>query len=240
MSISSDTLFEYLGLEDLSSEHIEDFLDKNIDKIVAGEMKRVLEEKLSQLQRNSHSGSLDGYEVQVEVYRREYKVFKKRVKLANIIVARVVASNHHQSLGINVFDILDSGRKRLPRKTGKKSFYVLPSLGDAHTRTKGPYWSVRTPMTNPFRAEPRLRSNNIYIDPNTGATTWPKMSRGPIRAVRARNFYRRALYIAEQRIRKSLKPILKKYYGKTQLHFFFYNDYEMQRFLSRSGVRRKR
>jgi hypothetical protein len=176
----------------------------------------------------SNAGSLNGYEaVPVEIGRA-----KVGTPLGDLIMLRfeivVQPPIWHRRVKVNVFKILDSGRKLLPRKgsspnpSGKKGrknkrkVYLLWSWEGERT-LKVPESRVRNEKTGrfsyvtgktfvaktPIRKEPRSVRTNVSKGELKGKAFFTK---GPLAAVPGRNLYQRVYKNIQKKLRAAGLP----------------------------------
>jgi hypothetical protein len=181
--------------------------------IASREMVKTLDRILADLVATSDSGSLGGYKAErFQMGGKRITLRRSGVKIpagAFLWAVTVIASEHHQALGLNVFNILDTGRKRLPVKAKDDSPYPLWGV---QTGARIPGGAVRQPsgrfgiaqpagdLLSAIRKEPRSVSRNIDLSQEPLSFTM-----GPIDEVAPLNLYKRAEKIARRRVR-SLFP----------------------------------
>ncbi len=175
-----------LGLD----QFVRNFLDSG-PKEAAELVRQELEIVLVGMQSKGNQRSLDGYSAIAYPAKGGTTTIvlpKSGLKLKGDFewIVTVEANKHHQSLGLNVFNILDTGRRRLPK--GR----IYPLWGTP-PRDQGFQGSV-------FRKEPREKGQK-------GA---PGFTSGPIKAVEPLNLYEKARAKADAKLggNKSLWAVI--------------------------------
>lgn len=178
-------------------------------EIVAEEFRRIL----VQLNENSIDKPFTGYSVTkvVTSKTRNYK------SLGTIDVPQVQiyveASEAHKSMEppLNVFDILDEGRKGLPERGADQSPYPLwalrePTLvgtpGEGRRRAPSGRFTLSLPPRT-FKGSRPEKLRQVLIGPKSSEATYSPaiFTQGPIAPVPARNLYERVYSIAKRKLK---------------------------------------
>ena len=194
---------EQLGL---SLKDIRDSLELSAD-IASEAVVKVLDSILKDLVSTSESGTLNGY----AAIRIKTKSKTFRLRRANEVIPKgdylwvvtVLPSENHQSLGLNVFNILDSGRERI---TGEGPYPMWGLSPQGNRRVPGGSTNIpgkrgksivqsSSELLSAIRAEPRSIPSQKKNDEDRLI-----FARGPIDSVDPLNLYERAFTIAKRKV----------------------------------------
>jgi hypothetical protein len=203
--VKASALAKYMGFapDDIAQMINEDALAAA--EIVADEFRRVL----ASLAQDVQAGELDRYEVVIET--EPYRLNKGSLGPLKLIRYHIYVQSPDSK--INVFDLIDSGRKALPKRGFGQSPYplwnvepgqssnVVAPVGSAYRR-KGKY-SISKPRTGGTGLRPEKMRWQLYHRPSQpDATYLPTMFvRGPIKAVPGKNLYKRIYANAKKKLR---------------------------------------
>lgn len=212
-----------LGLGDLETGRVERFLSADAED-AAEIVRKSLERFIEQISKDSASDALKGYTAKkqkgTEIGNTRAAVRRRLQRSGAELTADiewivyVEASGVHQRTasgdenGLNLFNILDSGRKRLPHRAPTAPPYPLFNLGNSRFEgqrsgaggasisnaakpryTKGKKIAQRESRVRTPKGQPGEGYIHKY-DPNKETIVF---SRGPLKAMPAQNLYQRAL-----------------------------------------------
>lgn len=189
----------------LSRDDIEAFIRDTVleaAEIVAEEFRRIL----GQLQAESENGVFDGYEVVIDI--EPYSVSYRSLGTIKTVKCHIYVKSPDPEL--NVFDILDTGRKGLPYRDGSQSPYPIWSDADSRAvsrpgerrRGYGGRFAISSPPSNLRGKRPEKLRYKLMGTREPGFQYSPaRFSRGPIPAVPATNLYKRIYNIARKKLR---------------------------------------
>jgi hypothetical protein len=169
---------------------------------VAEMVEEVLNGLIVNIQAQSASGALTGYKAFKEIIGSD----SLRMSRTGITITvdkwfiGVLASEHHRSQGLNVFDILDRGRKALPKKSYGEAPY--PIWGGP-SRVTGGGGGSRPTASAPTSSAAVRREPRFSIDQPEPPSSFRM---GPIRAVAAKNLYDAAERVAKDRLAGIVDP----------------------------------
>lgn len=185
---------------------------ENEGEVAAQEVVDALQRIIDDLISTSGSGALQGYTSFAEQNPVDttIRLPKSGVTLKGKFewFVTVVASSNHQQLDLNVFNILDSGRKALPKRNPKSEgpYPLWGADSGGRIRGRGAGGSiVKKGSAKVIRGEPRKRSGSTAANKNLG-TGKLQATYGPIAATDALNLYDRALKIAKDRLSGVVTP----------------------------------
>ncbi len=171
------------------------------------EVGKVLDNVLYDLQRSSESGALDGYHSVVAPISSQTKIHFRKAGFSISgkgleWIVWVEASSHHQSIDLNVFDILDVGRPKLPYK-GDSVYPMWGVTPEGPTRvTPGGRVGGRFSLARQIekitavRREPRSSGNDRSVD----GSPLRLFTHGPVSKQNPANLYQRAFKRAKSRL----------------------------------------
>jgi hypothetical protein len=172
-------------------------------EIVAEEFRRVL----VSLDVDSENGVFQGYEVVIDIKPETIR----KPHIGTLLVPKCHIWVKSPNPDLNVFDILDSGRKGLPPRGGGESPYPMWSLGGGRTvsrpgetrRDRAGRFSISSPKSSYRGKRPeQLRYKLMGPKPKDATYSPAKFVRGPIAPVPPANLYQRVYDAAKKKLRE--------------------------------------